>query len=504
MTQARTLLLGPPGCGKTERLLTEFERCLEAGIAPEEIAFVSFTRAAITEARGRIEERFGFDRERLPWVRTLHSLAFRQLGLRRADVFDRRSLIELADLTGEELTGHTDLSTATIGERGDALLFLDQTARARCVTLEEEWNRHGAAIDWFRLLRFVTAYDAFRKNLGQLDFTDILEAYVGRGDHDVDPLRVRSTVPVRVAFIDEAQDLTKLQWEVAATATAGAQRVIVAGDDDQAIYAWAGAEVDALLTFDGEREVLSQSYRLPQLVHSFATDISAQIERRHDKRFYPRDTRGQLEWITRIEEIDLSRFTSDGGTDGTWLLLARTRFHLSALVELAREQGVSYSLMGTPAVDPDFIRLILTWEAVRRGEVISAAAADRLREAGMTLVTIDPNASYSASDLGLARELPVWHEAFHKVSPEDREYLVSCLRNGEKMLRPPRVRISTVHGAKGAQADRVLLLTDLTDQVWRGAQLDPDAELRVAYVAVTRAREALFIATPRGRYGWQI
>jgi DNA helicase II / ATP-dependent DNA helicase PcrA len=496
LTGHRTLLLGPPGCGKTERLLTEMERCLDHGIAPSRIAFVSFTRAAVREARDRAMTRFRLTADDLPWFRTLHSLVFRLLALRRSDVLGRDDLKRLEEITGEELTGHHELDAPTLGERGDALLFLDQTSRASCRSLEETWHHHGTPIDWHRLIRFVDAYRLFREDTMKLDFTDMLEQFV---------VGQPVLVPVDVAFLDEAQDLASLQWRVVERAFGPETQLYVAGDDDQAIYGWAGADAAPLLDFVGYREVLNQSYRLPRAVHALAASVAIGIEHRNVKAFAPRDAEGAVEWLGRLDEVDLAAFVNDMGEPGTWLLLARTRRQLAALAELARGQGVTYSVMDEPAVDQKMIRLILAWEACRRGAGITASAAAHLTSFNLIAPQqLEDANTYYSHDLGLPADMPVWHDALTIIPLDDREYYLSCLRRGEKLTQAPRVRISTVHGAKGAEADRVLVLTDVNARIKRGMELDPDAEQRVAYVAVTRARESLFLVTPRGRYGWTL
>ena len=448
----RRLLLGPPGTGKTFRLLEEMDLRLKNGVPPERVAFVSFTRAAVHEARARACLTFGFEPARLPYFRTLHSLCFHQLGLRRGDVFGREALGHLAELTGEDLTGKQELDAPTLGERGDALLFLDQYARGAQVSLEDAWHAHGAPIDWWRLDRFVRTYAELRVDLGLIDFTDMLERYVSGG----------SPVDVDMVLLDEAQDLTPLQWQVVARAFDRVPELIVAGDDDQGIYHWAGASAEALLGFDGELEVLSQSYRLPRAVWAVAQGVAAGIERRYAKEFAPADREGLVEWLASPDEADLS--------SGSWLLLARTRRQLAGLATLARSQGVPYLLGGRSSVDPTYVDQIKEYEQYRGG---------------------DPT-------------IPLWHDALIDIPPEDREYLLACLRRGESLTRTPRVRIETIHGAKGAEADSVMLLTDLNARVRRGQDLDPDAEQRVLYVAVTRAREALYLVEPQGTSGYQL
>ena len=67
------------------------------------------------------------------------------------------------------------------------------------------------------------------------------------------------------------------------------------------------------------------------------------------------------------------------------------------------------------------------------------------------------------------------------------------LRRGENIKRQPRIKLSTIHGSKGGEADNVMLLTDLTrkadEEYWR----QRDQERRVFYVGMTRARNTLNI-----------
>ena len=85
---------------------------------------------------------------------------------------------------------------------------------------------------------------------------------------------------VDAALVDEAQDLSRLQWRVVRHAFTNAARLFVAGDDDQAIYQWSGADVESFLNLKGEREVLGHSHRLPKLVKATAARVIARVARR--------------------------------------------------------------------------------------------------------------------------------------------------------------------------------------------------------------------------------
>ena len=67
-----------------------------------------------------------------------------------------------------------------------------------------------------------------------------------------------------------------------------------------------------------------------------------------------------------------------------------------------------------------------------------------------------------------------------------------------------RVRISTIHGAKGAEADNVLLTTDMSKRCWDSMIENPDPELRVWYVGITRTRNEINLLRPRTRYNLEL
>ena len=61
----------------------------------------------------------------------------------------------------------------------------------------------------------------------------------------------------------------------------------------------------------------------------------------------------------------------------------------------------------------------------------------------------------------LATDEMIWHEAMDRIPDADRAYVTALLRRGEKFNAKPRVRLSTIHGTKGA-AENVVIMPDLT------------------------------------------
>jgi superfamily I DNA/RNA helicase len=462
------------------------EDALERGVRPERIAFCAFTRAAAAEAKTRACARFGLSDKDLPFFRTLHSLAFRELGLSRSDVVGPEHLQEVSALTGELMTGDASTDGPAAGRNADPMLTVDHYARTTRQPLRAAWADHGGGLEWFRLKRFADAYALYKQERELLDFTDMLTSYATSG---------LPPVPVDLAVVDEIQDLTLAQHAVAEHAFAECADVYYAGDDDQSIHRWSGAAEDYVYALPFVREVLPLSHRLPSEIFGLAQSVVRRIGRRFAKAQSAARTGGTVEWIGQLEEANLST--------GKWLLLARTRAQLEPLAALAREQGGLYTVKGISSLRADHLRAIRAWEALRGGKRVEGAdAAYALRAAGIPADRTDDGRTYSAAELGLDPSV-IWHDALIRIPLDDREYYLACMRRGEKLQDPPRIRVETIHGAKGAEAESVLLACDMTYRTNRGYELDPDSEMRVLYVGLTRASQRLTLLAPQTAYGYR-
>jgi superfamily I DNA/RNA helicase len=353
-------------------------------------------------------------------------------------------------------------------------------------TLEEAWHYLDEAVDWYRLRRFAEALRCYKEDTDKMDFTDMLVHYVERGE----------PIDVTDAIIDEAQDLTALQWAVVRRAFANAERVSVGGDDDQAIYHWAGADVRQFLALSRTPEVLPISHRLPRQVHAFADTIARRISKRYAKRFSATDRDGEVEFHRSLDSIPIGEGT------GTWFLLARNTYMLSRLEVLVRSVGINYTRRSGAAVDPGDVAMMKLWEGLRSGEIgdVSAREGRALRKAlGMAPMQMRELQRYSLDALGVStdRVAPPWYDALTAIDEERRAFYLSCLRRGEKLSAPPRIRIETIHGVKGAEADHVVLLTDLSHRTARSFRKAPDNEHRVFYVGATRALQSLHVVLPQ-------
>ena len=494
----QVVVLGPPGCGKTTDLLNKVEMYLAKGVLPSRIGFVSFTRKAIVEATSRACNKFELSYDDFPYFKTIHSLCFSLLNMRRSDILGREHLTELGRILGYKFGGSFDESETGMpvgNDIGDALLFLDNFARVTMLPLKEAWAIAQNDINWFELERMSKALSKYKESSGLVDFTDLLSNVIEK----------ELVVDLDVVFIDEAQDLSLLQWNVLRSVFRNVPEVYIAGDDDQSIYKWSGADVNTFLTLPGKKELLSQSYRVPRLIHSMSAKIITGVKHRYRKEYKPRDIEG---FIERCQTLDYVNWKIGEST----LLLARNVYLLNRYVKYLRTHGIAYTMRGGhSSVKTAHVEAIIAWEALRKGQAISGYAAKRLythlktgkrlRRGGKTTIMKEHDETLLSSEVldrehGLNPIQEIWHDALEGIELDSREFYLAILRKGGKLTEKPTVSINTIHGVKGGEADHVVMLSDMSYKTFQEYQKAPDNEHRVAYVGVTRAKQQLTIVQP--------
>jgi superfamily I DNA/RNA helicase len=499
--QKQCVILGPPGCGKTTRLLGLVDEHLADGTSPQRIGYFSFTKKAVNEARGRAAEKFGFRKEEMPHYRTVHSATFNLMGLTRSDVIGSTHYREIGRLYGIEFTGGGfDETTGMVlsGGKADQALFLDALSRARCVPLEQQWNEFAdPSLDLWHVKHVIQVVADYKAAHGLLDFTDMLGRYAAGGP----------SADVDVAFIDEAQDLSQLQWRVLQRMLRDCPQVYIAGDDDQAIYRWSGADVESFLALEGHREVLAQSWRCPKAVHDLSDRIAKRITHRFPKKWAAQDREGEIRFEKDLDCLD---FESMGGTS---LLLARNLYPLESFKKYLRRVGLPYQdAHHKSSILAQHAEVINKWESLRKGREISGddvklvydylKPGTGVRRGVKARLDVYGHQGYSMarleSEFGLVTRAP-WYDALENISLTDRTYYRAVLRSGGSLHREPKITISSIHGAKGGEADNVVVMSDMAGRTWKDYEKRPDDEHRVAYVAASRARNRLVLLQPQGK-----
>ena len=491
-------IFGPPGTGKTTTLLNMVDEALSSGVPPNKIAFLAFTRKAAHEAKERACERFKLDYQKdLYYFRTLHSLALTLSDIRSEQVLQAENYKELSEKIG--ITLHVDKPSSDdlpdMLKAHDPILGLINLARLRKVPLKEQYDLSSIEEPWVTVDYVARSLKEYKEANGLFDFTDMLENFVNEAH--------RYCPEFDLCFLDEAQDLSPLQWHIADILEKKSKKMYCAGDDDQAIYKWAGADVNHFISMDGPSETLSQSHRIPKNVHHVAEKLAKRIRRRHAKKYDPKDHEGQVERIWDLNQLDMSK--------GEWLILAQAGYQLSPVKTTLRSNGLLFEYRGSRSINQKISVAVNAWEDLRKERPISGADARTMyhymsvgkgvKRGYKKLTGLDDGDMITYEELksnfGLLRELEdIWHLALDKIPEEERAYIIAMLRRGEKFNGIPRISVSTIHGSKGGEADNVVLHTDLSWAAEQSSRLEPDDIHRVFYVGVTRAKENLYIVEP--------
>lgn len=490
-------IFGPPGTGKTTTLLNMVDKALAEGTPPERIAFLAFTRKAANEARERAAERFNLDpRKDLIFFRTLHSMALTMSDIRPEQVMQEANYLELGGAIGVELGSQRNTAieedVPSMVASSDPILGLINLARLRKVELRKQYNESGIEEDW-NIVQFVDkCLRDYKDKMGLFDFTDMLQHFAEGGS--------KFCPKFDLCFLDEAQDLAPLQWDIAHLLDQNSKKMYCAGDDDQAIYRWAGADVEHFINLPGGSETLSQSYRIPKRVHEVAERVVRRITSRFPKVYLPKDEPGNVRRITGLENLDMG--------SGDWLILAQARYLLAPVAQDLKSNGYLFNDGGKRSISEKISDAVNGWERLRQGRQIEGKVARiiysymstglRVARGFKKLPSVPDEAlvffDQLTTDHGLRTPKDmIWSEALDKLPELDRAYVTALLRRGEKFNGKPRITTSTIHSAKGGEAENVVLLTDLSPAADTQFQHSPNDTHRLFYVAVTRAKKNLYV-----------
>lgn len=467
---------GPPGCGKTTEMLRRVEAA-KTRFKVNEIGFLSFTKAGAAEALKRLNI------SRSDKICTIHSLMYRMNNISAPAVVDSLKLRKFGDRTGFRFRGQSN-DTGEQMEIGDQYIAVLGKCANRMTPLREEYYESDRPGDWEGFRFFAESYESWKQANGYVDFNDMLKLY----------LQFPSPTGIKCLFVDEAQDLSDLQWAVIdkIIEVDKPDEVHIAGDDDQAIYEWSGANTHGMAEFedryDAERSVLRLSWRVPALVHSVAMGVVNTIENRVPKEYLPRaDSAGQVRRIAHFDPKSVSH--------GADIMILCRNFMTRKQVEdeLIRHRIPYRNEGGMPGLFASRVaEAIRVFRKLEAGESISQTEIDKLVAASdeRTRRDIQTRDFKAILQRGYIRSF---------VIPPT---LVDFYRDAD-FSTEPTIRLSTIHSAKGREAERVILHTGLTDKTYRDmdkSQSHFDAEARVWYVGVTRAKHSLEILEGENGY----
>ena len=363
-------IVGGPGTGKTTLLLTAVARRLAAGADPARTLVLVGSRRAAAELRERLVRLGAGDgatsREAL--VRTVHSYAFGVLRLHAARHGDppprllagaeQDALVR--DLLGGEVEGvvpgsgwpeRIEPALAVPGFAAELRELLLRAAERGLGPdeLAEVGARHDVA-EWAAAGRFFRCYEqvtllrgaagrgAPQATAPALDAAELVAAALDALAADPELLAAERE-RVRHLVVDDAQDLDPQQMELVGVLGRSAGTVLLAGDPDQAVLTFRGADPTGMQAVQAETVVLTVDHRGAPAVRAAGAAIAARLagagEGRHRVGPPAPEPEGAVEPLEDAGRVAVRVFTSAAQEAG-WIADQLRRAHLIGGVPWSR------------------------------------------------------------------------------------------------------------------------------------------------------------------------
>lgn len=278
-------------------------------------------------------------------------------------------------------------------------------------------------------------------------------------------------------IVDEAQDMNACQLELAQGVCRG--RLIVVGDDCQAIYGFAGADsgsLDRLKTALNATELpLNVTYRCGKVIVAAA------------QRFVPDFVAAEQNEEGVISYLNMSKLAATAGPGD--FVLSRVNAPLVSIAMTMLRMGKRTCIRGRNIGD-GLVNLVRRFKARSVPELMTKIVAWENREAKKLEVMLK-----SASN-GRAKTLEAKIEGIHdqasmlisltENAPSVQEVTdrITALFTDDGLGKAGMITCSSVHKAKGLEADRVFVLSDTLRE-------NTQEEKNICYVAITRAKHEL-------------
>lgn len=469
------------GTGKTTTILTGVSRAPERSITLcafgtrnkedletklREQGIVSAVQVQTIHAMGLGAVRRWWDRIRVQDknapVKRADQLTEAVCGTQAPDKLKR--LVSILHTKAREITPHA----TEVGQ------LTDLAYQFECVP-DDEWQQSGFDVAWLEK-RALEAMDlaAKRKPVSGIDFADMIFL----------PVRNRWLRPAKdMVVVDEAQDMTEAQLEIALGVCSG--RVFIVGDDRQGIFGFRGADSSSLdklkARLHAEELGLTVTYRCGKAIVALAKQLVPDFEAA------PSAPEGKVSTIP-IERLALDVELGD-------FILSRKNAPLTSVAMSLIRQQKRVKVAGKDIGDglarivdrltkgkgkdsiPQVLDKLVHWEERETARALAAGREDQVEDVHDKAETL----RVLIDGVTGAPELLARIEGLFTDNGLGAAGIVTC---------------SSVHKAKGLEADQVFVLRDTLGQGVgkKGKPLTPAQELEeqnIEYVAITRAKESL-------------
>ncbi len=199
---------GPAGTGKTFKLISRAKAYARLGTPLHKIGYFAFSK----KAAGVAKERMPANDKNLPYFQTLHSFCFTFLDINMEDIMQPYHYEKF----GKEINVKVKYADKYNKEEINYLTCdnpyfqIIHKAVNKCISVREEyelWEHNPKEILWGTLKYISDNLVKYKDAKNLYDFNDLVDLTIKSKDKDNFPT-------FKAVFIDEAQDLSPLQWKL--------------------------------------------------------------------------------------------------------------------------------------------------------------------------------------------------------------------------------------------------------------------------------------------------
>lgn len=356
-----SLIIAGAGSGKTRVLTTRIAWMLAQGVSPNSILALTFTNKAAREMRERIEKLVG-PQARYIRMGTFHSVFARILRENAAKIGypESYTIYEPTDVKNLIKTIVKEMNLSEERYKPQAVAARISMAKNSLVT-PAAYRANAVLVGEDRELKMPELVDIYAeycircKRNGAMDFDDLL-LQTNILLRDAPEVLEQYQNQFKYVLVDEYQDTNMAQYIIVRRLALKHSNVCVVGDDAQSIYAFRGAKIENILSFQRDYPTtkvykLEQNYRSTQTIVEAANSLIAHNSRRLEKRCFSAAEKGEKIKLVRVvedsyEAVEVAMDIKDRAREGAewrdFAILYRTNKQHGLFEAALSRRGIPY------------------------------------------------------------------------------------------------------------------------------------------------------------------
>ncbi len=351
------LVLAGAGSGKTKVLTNRIAGLIENGISPLNILAITFTNKAAKEMKERVIRLIGAEAYNIQ-ISTFHSLGlkilkenYNLLGYERNfTIIDSDDVLTIIKKIMKDLNMSKDYYNAReiknkISSAKNEMMGLDEFSKV-------EFDH--------KVVEVYRQYLKKLKNGNSVDFDDLL----------ILPIKLFKIYPnileqyqdrYKYILIDEYQDTNEAQYIFSKLLSAKYRNIFVVGDNDQAIYAFRGANYKNILNFEKDYPeaktiLLEENYRSTKTILDAANSVIKNNKERKDKKLWSNNPIGEkikYKVVGNEKEeasfvaTEIKKLINQGVNEEDIAILYRTNAQSRVVEEEMLKKNIKYRVVGS-------------------------------------------------------------------------------------------------------------------------------------------------------------